>query len=161
MEYCGDCIHYIHTDEPFCDARPAGRNFAGYLNTACELFARGDSTKARSEYLANYNTIKFKTQQEKHMEEVIKAQQELATKTCKKCGRTLPASEFGRHAKSHDGLQPYCKECRSKQIAKARQGKKEDDPHVVPIKGDYSDASLVAEIRRRGYEVKATKFVEL
>ena len=32
-------------------------------------------------------------------------------KTCKKCGGHKPATEFSKHAKRRDGLQPYCKEC--------------------------------------------------
>lgn len=34
-------------------------------------------------------------------------------KTCPKCGKSKPTSEFGKHASKHDGLQPYCKPCKS------------------------------------------------
>lgn len=34
------------------------------------------------------------------------------TKICSKCGRELPLSEFSKHKRSKDGLQPYCKECK-------------------------------------------------
>ena len=32
-------------------------------------------------------------------------------KVCNKCGRTLPLSEFSRHARTHDGYQVTCKTC--------------------------------------------------
>ena len=35
----------------------------------------------------------------------------METKKCTKCGRELPLSEFGKDARSKDGLQCYCKEC--------------------------------------------------
>ena len=34
------------------------------------------------------------------------------TKVCPKCGRELPKEAFGRHAKTRDGLQPMCRECK-------------------------------------------------
>lgn len=37
------------------------------------------------------------------------------TKTCTKCGETKPLSEFGRRAKSEDGLNYWCRDCCSKQ----------------------------------------------
>ena len=35
----------------------------------------------------------------------------VATKTCARCNEAVPVSEFGKHAKSKDGLQSYCKPC--------------------------------------------------
>lgn len=32
-------------------------------------------------------------------------------KVCNKCGRTLPLSEFSRHARTYDGYQVTCKTC--------------------------------------------------
>lgn len=35
------------------------------------------------------------------------------SKTCTKCGETKPLDEFGRYAKSRDGLNTSCRECKS------------------------------------------------
>ena len=61
-------------------------------------------------------------------QEEVRKQQEAGVKVCKKCGRTLPLSAFGRgHAA--DGLQGICKECKSEQgrLANARRREKEAD----------------------------------
>jgi DNA-directed RNA polymerase subunit RPC12/RpoP len=38
------------------------------------------------------------------------------TKTCSKCGRALPLSEFNKHKSRKDGLEVYCKECSKKRF---------------------------------------------
>ena len=40
----------------------------------------------------------------------------VAEKTCRCCGRTLPASEFYANKKSKDHLGSYCKECHNKKM---------------------------------------------
>ena len=52
------------------------------------------------------------------------------TKVCNCCGRELPVDQFGKHAKTKDGLQPICKECRSKK-SKAARVKKHVTPEVI------------------------------
>lgn len=37
------------------------------------------------------------------------------TKICKRCGRALPLTAFGRHSRTKDGYQPLCNECLSEQ----------------------------------------------
>lgn len=37
------------------------------------------------------------------------------TKICKRCGRALPLTAFGRHSRTKDGYQPLCKACLSEQ----------------------------------------------
>lgn len=116
-----------------------------------------------------------------------------ATKVCKACGRELPAEAFGRHARSGDGLQPVCRECRSKTekgnpkygrpkkdgtvsipAAHAQEVRKFVVEHVSmsrkkpepaeasnPSVQEIPDHDLVKELRRRGYEVKCSKTIEL
>ena len=43
---------------------------------------------------------------------------QIATKVCSRCGRELPVEAFGRHAKTRDGYQPVCRECRSAEARK-------------------------------------------
>jgi RNase P subunit RPR2 len=64
-------------------------------------------------------------------------------KTCGKCKRTLPASDFWKARSSKDGLQPQCKDCqmgaeqgtytgkKDKKPAKAEKPKKEAKPKKV------------------------------
>ena len=71
--------------------------------------------------------------------EPVTEKPEIATKVCKKCGRELPVSEFGRHAKTKDGYQPVCRECRSEEMkGKPQAPKKEshddqEDKHYLPF----------------------------
>ena len=83
---CGQCAHYIAGG--YC--RRTGTMDVGYLWTACHHFTTEKQTTMETPKTTP------------------------AKKVCKQCGRELPAEAFGRHARSGDGLQPYCKECRSK-----------------------------------------------
>lgn len=97
-----------------------------------------------------------------------------ATKLCKKCGRELTLDHFGKKNGTKDGLQYWCKECLTKSILEARRAKKEakaqtetaQDP--TPVKTvvtvatrydltDAPDQKLADELRRRGWDVKATR----
>lgn len=98
------------------------------------------------------------------MEEVKKPQ----TKVCKECGRELPVEMFGRHARTKDGLQPLCKECRSRKT-KIGFAKKSLSPEVEEklgaleetvngyLKNDapglaaFTDAELCNELAHRGW----------
>lgn len=81
---------------------------------------------------------------------------EIKTKVCKMCGRELPVSEFNKHPKTKDGLQGYCKECSAKYVFATRQKK------YAKLFLQYAkDEELVAELRNRGFIVKASKSVEL
>ncbi len=42
-------------------------------------------------------------------------QDDVQTKICKRCGRALPLTAFGRHSRTKDGYQPLCNECLSEQ----------------------------------------------
>lgn len=81
---------------------------------------------------------------------------EIKTKVCKMCGRELPVSEFNKHSKTKDGLQIYCKECATKYVIASRQKK-----HSKLFLQYAKDEELVAELRNRGFVVKASKSVEL
>lgn len=106
------------------------------------------------------------------------------TKVCKRCGRELPVDQFGKHAKTKDGLQPICKECRSKK-SKAAHVKKNVTPEVIekleeledtvnsyaekikeePVAGTrlwpnlsgFQDEDLIHELAERGWEGNISK----
>lgn len=86
------------------------------------------------------------------------------TKTCPRCGRELPADAFGRHARTRDGLQPYCKDCRSA----ARQGKSSrpgravkqlyiDPEKRVVVRETLTDQQMVDLLREHGWTVNCWK----
>lgn len=96
-----------------------------------------------------------------------------ATKLCKKCGRHLTLDHFGKKNGTKDGLQYWCKECTTKSILEARRAKKAaakpqtkteaPKPEPLPIFNpvtavqEISDDLLAQELRRRGWDVKATR----
>ena len=98
-----------------------------------------------------------------------------ATKLCKKCGRELTLDHFGKKNGTKDGLQYWCKECTTRNVLEARRAKKaakaqtetetetetekEPKPIFNPIIAveDIPDQTLADELRRRGWDVKATR----
>ena len=46
-----------------------------------------------------------------------------ATKTCRRCGRTLPLDAFNRNRKAKDGLDHQCRECKHKSDRQRRNAK--------------------------------------
>ncbi|NDV63985.1 hypothetical protein [Bacteroides sp. 224] len=75
-------------------------------------------------------------------------------KFCPKCSQTKNVNEFYKNAASRDGLQHYCKECEKKRgCTKANQTKK---TNMILNIADFSDESLFAEIRKRGYSGELT-----
>jgi superfamily II helicase len=92
-----------------------------------------------------------------------------ATKLCKKCGRHLTLDRFGKKNGTKDGLQYWCKECLTKSILEARRAKKEAKAQAETVKEpkpifnpivavkDIPDQTLADELRRRGWDVKATR----
>ena len=106
-----------------------------------------------------------------------------ATKLCKKCGRELTLDHFGKKNGTKDGLQYWCKECTTKSILEARRARKAaqeaakpqtkteapkpstptPEPEPLPIFNpvtavqEISDDLLAQELRRRGWDVKATR----
>ncbi len=49
----------------------------------------------------------------------------MATKTCTKCGRSLPISEFAKEKKGLYGIRSQCRECEKERLKKFYQGTKE------------------------------------
>ena len=74
------------------------------------------------------------------------------TKTCPKCGRTLPIENF--YKRSDGRTQAYCKEC-------AKAYNKEHNMRITPPPPDsenplsaYTPRQLMQELKRRGYTGK-------
>lgn len=52
-------------------------------------------------------------------------------KACAKCETAKPHSDFHKHAKTKDGLQAHCKECRAKHARLTHDPEKADRKSVV------------------------------
>ena len=97
------------------------------------------------------------------------------TKTCTKCGRELPISEFYARTGAKDGLQTICKEChnaKSKESVARRKAQAEDAKPKDTIKElteavagitnglkAVADRTLVDELRARGWTVTCTRTI--
>lgn len=96
------------------------------------------------------------------------------TKTCTKCGRELPISEFYAKAGSKDGLQTICKDCHNaatqrcreqaqrarKALAEKRAAKTqeqpqptEEQPKTVVVREKLTDKQMVDLLREHGWTV--------
>ncbi|WP_406039172.1 hypothetical protein [Succinimonas sp.] len=97
------------------------------------------------------------------------------TKTCTKCGRELPISEFYARTGSKDGLQTICKDCHNaatklcreqaaqrarkalaeKRAAKAQEQPQptEEQPKTVVVRETLTDKQMVDTLREHGWTV--------
>lgn len=151
MRNCGQCAHY--------------------RATRLHGFICGKTGKSTG-YLQEKPCFELKTNQnETKMEEELTQTTTEKTKVCKKCGRSLPVTEFNKHSKTADRLQPYCKECQHKAIAERRAKKKGDATRgkatkeiqeVVPpmvFLITATDREILQELAKRGYTGTLTKTV--
>jgi ribosome-binding protein aMBF1 (putative translation factor) len=84
-------------------------------------------------------------------------EQEQETRTCKRCGRELPISEFKTHKVY--GHTHVCKECNKAAYGKNKDKAKEiaelkkaiEDARQASLE-NFSPRELMAELYRRGYE---------
>lgn len=83
------------------------------------------------------------------------------TKVCKRCGRELPLHEFGKHARTADGLQVYCREC-SKEAMKNTRMKKVKEVALLKKSSiaAFEDQELLDELKRRGFSGYLKRVVE-
>lgn len=118
----------------------------------------------------------FNSEEEEPMEAeviqppIVEAVEPQKTKICPRCEKELPVEEFGKHSRTRDGLQPYCRQCRSE----ARKGKtsrpgtetntsfikKEDEAPVkkVVVREVLTDKQMVDLLREHGWTVSCEKY---
>lgn len=58
----------------------------------------------------------------------------METKTCTKCGRELPLSEFHANSKTKDGKVSQCKDCTNRYFHEYYNRKKKINPHRGGVK---------------------------
>ncbi len=87
---------------------------------------------------------------------------ETKTKVCKRCGRELPLHEFGRHARTADGLQVYCRQCSKEAMMRTRKAKveKEEERAKSGLQAFDTD-DIINELRRRGLSGYLKQVIEI
>lgn len=109
MSYCVDCKHFGHH-------KFSGEFICTKTGRAVGMLNNKDCFTPKTTDMENQDTPK--------------------TKVCKRCGRELPVTEFGKHCKTKDGLQPYCRECSKASVTEARMKRREgsnaDNPGPPP-----------------------------
>ena len=144
MRYCGLCEHY--RTNGICSK--TGKE-TGYLQTK-DCFSPIDISMENKTYIEKTNdTHTTDTEQVK-------------TKVCKRCGRELPLHEFGRHGRTADGLQVYCRECSKQAMMRTRRAKVEKDKERATYGlASFPTEELVNELRRRGITGYLKQVVEI
>ncbi len=80
----------------------------------------------------------------------MEQQENVGTKECSRCHRTLPVTEFYKKSGTPDGLQYVCKECIS-EINKAARRSKKAFGGGNPELSRFTPRQLMAELKARGY----------
>lgn len=150
---CASCDHYIRGRlEMNCSAGGGSMGSTGPLRAACPKYEP-----------KNTDTTMEKTTP--------------TTKVCKRCGRELPLEAFGKTVRSKDGYQSNCRECQAELVRQGWEKRRaEGKAHPAPMRkkapketpvaanpalAELPDHDLVNELRRRGYDVKCSKTIEL
>lgn len=142
MNICGECSEYrvLNNGQNYCHKT---KKVTGYLQQK-ECFIPKDTK------MDNNETKKADTQEQ------------TKTKVCKRCGRELPLHEFGRHARTADGLQVYCRECSKQAMMQTRRAKVEKDKERATYGlASFSTEDIVNELRRRGLTGYLKQVVEI
>lgn len=91
-------------------------------------------------------------------------------KRCNRCGRELDESEFYKHKRAKDGLQPYCKQCQKelqrmsiKAIMPRLKEPQIREGKTNPELAQFTPRQLMEELKARGYtgELKYTQTIKL
>ena len=162
---CGHCASF-RTSDGWC--RPRGQ----YVNALAEkdCFTPRDDSEAPEPAERPRKTPKVR-----QMAEPPK------TRICKRCGVEKPIGQFARHRKARDGYSCTCKECfhaimsengkkygrqkglpvksaESAESAISAVTESTEIPQAVPL-DRIADDGLVAELRRRGWQVTCVKTI--
>ena len=130
-----------------------------------ELYKAWDERRKAKKAKESEDVRDFKEWQETQSNKVIKEEPmettNTTTKTCPRCGRELPFEAFGKHARTRDGLQPYCKECRSQaRIGKtSRPGQETKTSYTrTVVRETLTDKQMVDLLREHGWTVTCEKY---
>ena len=142
MNICGECSEYrvLNNGQNYCHKT---KKVTGYLQQK-ECFTPKDT--------------KMDTKETKKTD----TQEQVKTKVCKRCGRELPLHEFGRHARTADGLQVYCRECTKQAMMRTRKKKVEkEEAKAKSGIASFDTDDILNELRRRGFTGYLKQVVEI
>lgn len=129
-----------------------------------QSFCRECQAEAYKNWASKQKRIK---ENQKNMEKLAP---QAKTKTCTKCGRELPISEFYAKAGSKDGLQTICKEChniktkesierRKAKLAGAPEQTKAPAPATVVVREKMTAKQMVDALRADGWIVTCKRTI--
>ena len=131
-----------------------------------ELYKAWDEQRKAKKTKESEDVRDFKnwrnTQSKKVIKEEFMETTNTTTKICPRCGRELPIEAFGKHARTRDGLQPYCKECRSQaRIGKtSRPGQETKTSYTrTVVRETLTDKQMVDLLREHGWIVTCTRTI--
>lgn len=81
------------------------------------------------------------------------------TKTCTKCGRTLPLEKFNKSSKNKDGYRHFCKDCIHKYYIQYRDKKvkfSEAVRQANPLES-FKTNELITELKKRQSKLSLLK----
>lgn len=149
MNICGECSEYrvLNNGQNYCHKT---KKVTGYLQQK-ECFTPKDTKMDITKLDIKKIDDTYTTDTE-----------QVKTKVCKRCGRELPLHEFGRHARTADGLQVYCRECSKQAMMRTRRAKVEKDKKRATYGlASYETDDLINELRRRGLSGYLKQVVEI
>ena len=157
---------------------PEGTPIPAFTCIQCWHYRKGGYCEAKRKDVGPlWEACNHYTTTETPRQDTMEKTETPTTKVCKRCGRELPLEAFGKTVRSKDGYQVNCRECQAELVRQGwekrraegkahpapmrKKAPKETNVAANPALAELPDHDLVNELRRRGYDVKCSKTIEL